>query len=114
MTSAASTGAVDPMWTLADRLRKAREFAGLTQGELADEVGISRRSVSTYESGAQTPNRPVVLSWAMRCNVRMEWLVGDDGPKPGHRRRPRRDSNAGPVAYNNTGSRPLILLTNAA
>src|SRR5260221_2446959 len=68
-------GAV-PEWTLADRLRKAREHAGLNQAELAATVGIARSSVVSYESGRTTPSRPVVLSWSLCTGVPAEWVLG--------------------------------------
>lgn len=70
-----------PEWTLGERLRKAREDTSLSQTEWADRVGVSRRSVSNYESGVSTPSRPVMLAWAMAAGVRLDWLKGDDGPK---------------------------------
>jgi transcriptional regulator with XRE-family HTH domain len=39
------------------RLRQAREDAGLTQGQLAEAVGLSRTSITNIESGTQ----PVAL-----------------------------------------------------
>lgn len=65
---------VEPQWTLGDRLRKAREHAGLQQAELADEIGIARRSLITYESDRTAPKRPVLLAWAMRTGVDSRWL----------------------------------------
>ena len=70
-----------PVWTLADRLRKAREHAHLTQQELADQIGISRASVVNYETGRHSPPRPVMLSWSMATGVDLEWLYGP--PTPG-------------------------------
>lgn len=104
MTASASAGAVIPPWTLADRLRKAREFAGLKQAELAEYAGISRRSISDYEQALAKPKWPAVLVWAQTCNVPADWLAGDDVPRPPAVLRPRRDSNAGPAAYIGTGS----------
>lgn len=51
------TAAVIPEWTLADRLRKAREMAELDQAQMADRIGVSRRSVINYEK-ANTDPRP--------------------------------------------------------
>jgi DNA-binding XRE family transcriptional regulator len=76
MSTQPGAGAV-PAWTLSDRLRKAREFAGLKQAELADEIGIARSSVVNYEAGRYAPSRPVALSWAIRCGVDYGWLTGD-------------------------------------
>ena len=72
-------------WTLGDRLRKAREVAGLTQGEVADGLrarGIKCRghsTVSMWETGTQPRNiLTVIEAWAEVCDVPAEWLlVGD-------------------------------------
>lgn len=79
---------VVPTWTLADRLRKARETRGLTQTELGELTGISRRAMSRYESGETTPRRPHVIAWAMATGVALTWLeeqecaVRDSNPEP--------------------------------
>jgi transcriptional regulator with XRE-family HTH domain len=39
------------------RIARARAAAGLTQQQLADELGVSRRSVQGYESGSIAPYR---------------------------------------------------------
>lgn len=72
---------VAPAWTLSDRLRKAREFAGLQQSELANTLGISRNSVSSYEGARSTPRRPVLRTWADVCGVSYEWLTGGQLPR---------------------------------
>ena len=38
------------------KLRNAREEKGMTQGELAAEVGISQSALAQYETGAKAPN----------------------------------------------------------
>lgn len=104
MTQQPMPGAV-PQWTISDRLRKAREYAGLDQAQFADEVGISRRSVTNYEKGHSQPSRPVLLAWSLRTGVAMEWLAngGDDGL-------PRLDSNQRPSDYTSAGSGIASLL----
>lgn len=77
MTEAAHPAPVPPQWTLGDRLRKAREHARLKQTEMAAEIGIGRSSIINYESDKAEPSRPVLLAWAMRCNVPYEWLTGE-------------------------------------
>ena len=72
-----------PAWTLADRLRKARDHAKLSQQELAGAIGISRASVSGYEAGYREPPRPVLIVWAMVCHVDLEWLTGSPHGFPG-------------------------------
>jgi transcriptional regulator with XRE-family HTH domain len=76
----ATSGAV-PSWSLADRLRKAREHAGLSQEELAEATGISRRTVSAYEQG-HAVKIPFLIAWALACNVDLAWLVGVEPGTP--------------------------------
>jgi transcriptional regulator with XRE-family HTH domain len=66
-----------PTWTLGDRLRKAREFAGMEQDELARRIGISRGTVSNYElgRGVRPPKVVVLRAWAQECGVPYSWLV---------------------------------------
>ena len=76
MTEATSPATV-PQWTLGDRLRKAREFAGLQQTELAAEIGVGRSSIINYEKNHAQPPRSVLIAWALRCAVDYEWLSGE-------------------------------------
>jgi transcriptional regulator with XRE-family HTH domain len=69
-----------PVWTLADRLQKARETSGLDQFELAERMGISRRSVSNYERGVTRPRVIVLNAWAMATGVDRHWLLDEDVP----------------------------------
>ena len=72
-----TTPATVPTWTLGDRLRKAREHAGLKQTEMAADIGIGRSSIINYESDRAVPPRPVLVAWALRCAVPYEWLTGE-------------------------------------
>lgn len=75
-----ATGHV-PEWNLQDRLRKARESAGLDQAELADRIGVARTTVGHYERGLTTPKRPLLLSWALATGVPSDWLeTGKESP----------------------------------
>ena len=40
-----------------EKLRKCRIEAGMTQGELADELGVTCRTVQNYESGSVYPQK---------------------------------------------------------
>lgn len=79
------TSTTIPVWTLADRLRKAREHAGLNQGELAEAAGIGRSTIVTYESGQSVPGKPVLIAWALVTGVDLEWLAGDTVRQPRRR-----------------------------
>lgn len=64
-----------PRWSVADRLRKAREVAGLDQAELARLAGISRATVSNAERGAGVPQRATLRAWALVTGVNADWLT---------------------------------------
>jgi transcriptional regulator with XRE-family HTH domain len=68
-----------PTWSLADRLRKAREQAGLDQRELAERARIARGTISAAENGKRRPSGAVIGMWAMVTGVSRGWLTGDDG-----------------------------------
>ena len=63
-----------PTWTLADRLRKAREDANLTQQELAELTGISHTSIKNYEGGKRTPRVLYLRAWSEATGVPACWL----------------------------------------
>jgi transcriptional regulator with XRE-family HTH domain len=62
-----------------ERLKKAREFAKLSQGELAQLAGISQKTISKIELGKQHRSTQMV-ALAAACNVRAEWLSNGHGP----------------------------------
>lgn len=66
-----------PAWSVADRLRKAREHAGLDQRQLAARAGISRGTVSNAERGVGIPNLTTLLAWAHATDVDVAWLLDD-------------------------------------
>jgi transcriptional regulator with XRE-family HTH domain len=62
------------MWSAGDRLRKARELTGMTAGQFAALIGISRNSVAKYESSDEPPRRPMLTLWSRATNVDYGWL----------------------------------------
>ncbi|WP_086462106.1 helix-turn-helix transcriptional regulator [Agreia sp. VKM Ac-1783] len=62
--------------TIHGRLRAARLMAGLEQGDLADALGVSRGSVSNYETGKSEPVASVFVNWARLTEVSLDWLAG--------------------------------------
>lgn len=79
------THAQVPTWTLGDRLRKARETAGLTQIELSGMLGIARNTVGNYELGESEPKAALLARWATACGVPAVWLafgIDDSSRKP--------------------------------
>jgi transcriptional regulator with XRE-family HTH domain len=66
-----------PRFELCDRLRKARTYAGLTQEELGEKMGVGRRSITRYEDGTRHPKRAVVIAWSVTTGVPLEWIEGE-------------------------------------
>ncbi|MGQ7788750.1 helix-turn-helix domain-containing protein, partial [Nesterenkonia sp. K-15-9-6] len=81
MTIATDFGVV-PEWSQGDRFRKAREMVGLSQPELAEELGISTATVSKAERGSKV-RKTTLMSWAMRTGVNPVWLETGRAPSPG-------------------------------
>lgn len=79
MTVAFDLDRVPPV-ELGTRMRIAREWRSLEQKELADELGISRASVSSYENSHTRPSKLVVNAWAAFCDVDVEWLKNGWAP----------------------------------
>ena len=62
---------------LASRLKEVRTEAGLTQAELAERVGVSRKTVNTVENGVFIPSTVLALGLARALGVKVEdlfWL----------------------------------------
>jgi putative transcriptional regulator len=56
---------------LGNRLKDRRSAAGLTQAELAERVGVSRKTINTVENGVFIPSTLLALKLAraLRCKV---------------------------------------------
>ena len=50
--------------TLGQRLQKARKESGLSQEELADQLGVSRQAVSKWENGISDPSTSNLIALA--------------------------------------------------
>src|SRR3954469_19008220 len=68
-----STHVDDPV-AVGQRLRKAREAAGLTQRDLSFE-GCTAAYVSRVEAGARVPSLQILHEFARRLDVRPEYLA---------------------------------------
>lgn len=67
-----------PIWTVGERLAKARKATGLTQAQFAERIGIARSSVANYELDVTMPRRLVLNAWAHETGVPVEWLLGQE------------------------------------
>ena len=58
------------------KIKEARKLAGITQKELAKQIGVSAGTLSDYESGNHEPKSDVLCSIADICGVTIDFLVG--------------------------------------
>ena len=63
---------------LSERVKQARNHAGLTQKELADKVGIAQTAISQLESG-KTQRSTYLFQIADACGVSAVWLAAGVG-----------------------------------
>ena len=66
------------MKTFGEILKEKREAIGWKQEELAEEVGISRNSISLYERGVAYPNILTAADLADVLDCTLDELVGRD------------------------------------
>lgn len=59
---------------LANRIKDAREAKGWTQAQLAEEMGVSRKTVNTVENGVFIPSTIVSLKFAQALGETVEAL----------------------------------------
>ncbi|MGE6695926.1 helix-turn-helix transcriptional regulator [Sphingobium limneticum] len=59
---------------LANALRQERDRLGLTQAALAEQVGVSRKTINTVENGVFVPSTVLALKLAAALNRPVEAL----------------------------------------
>lgn len=59
---------------LANRLKDKRGELGLTQAELAERCGVTRKTVNTVENGVFTPSALLAIKLARALSVPVEEL----------------------------------------
>ncbi len=65
----------NPTWTLVDRLRKSRLLADIDQASIAEALGVSRNTVSNWETGRSEPSATYFIRWAQVTGVTLDWLA---------------------------------------
>lgn len=71
-----------PIDTLAERLVRAREDAGLSTAQLARRLGVKTKTLANWERGVNEPRANRLLMLAGLLNVSPAWLI--DGRLGGH------------------------------
>ena len=67
-----------------ERLRRAREGAGLTQERLAEKIGVEQEQISKYETDKTKPqsDRLAPIAEAIGDVAYITWLLSGRGPIP--------------------------------
>lgn len=84
-------------FTLGDRLRKAREVAGISSAEMAEHLGVHRNTIGNFEHDHQEPKLAYIRAWASVTGAPLTWLLdldpnnhGFHDPIPSYRKAGRR------------------------
>jgi putative transcriptional regulator len=60
-------------------VRERRTEAGLSQGELAEAMSVSRQTINSIEKGRYTPSLPLALALARYFATSVEEMFHEDG-----------------------------------
>ena len=70
---------------LSEKIYQCRKEAGLSQEALAEQIGVSRQSVSKWETGEADPEIAKLKLLSTTFNVSVDWLLSEeDTPKTPH------------------------------
>lgn len=70
------------MSTFSEKVKKRRLERNLTQGEVAQKVGITLQSISFYESGQKRPRNKTMFKLAAALGVSYKYLTDDNCTDP--------------------------------
>ena len=62
--------------TLGERLKEEREKRGLTQQDVADEIGVTKQAIFSYEKGVRSPMVTTLCALAQFFEVTIDYLCG--------------------------------------
>lgn len=68
--------------TFSDKIKRAREVAKLTQNELSQLVGVSQRTIASYESGGAIARRSTIEKLAKALKVSVKYLSDENCTDP--------------------------------
>lgn len=68
---------------IAERIGMRRRQLGLSQNDLAEDVGITKQAICNYEKGIRTPDFEVLDYLSIALNTSLGYLIGaTDDPNP--------------------------------
>ena len=62
--------------SIGEKIKKCRKEAGLSQEQLADRLGVTRQSVSKWESGSAVPELVKLIALSDMFGVSVDYLLG--------------------------------------
>lgn len=66
-----------------DRIRYIREeILGLTQGGVAEQLGMTQSNISSVEIGRIKPSLLLILSFAITCKILPSWIILEPDEEP--------------------------------
>lgn len=65
---------------LGTRLYQLRRSRGMSQEQLAEQIGVSRQTISKWESGLSAPDLPKLIALADCFEVTLDLLVREENP----------------------------------
>ena len=80
---------------LSERIYKFRRESGLSQEQLAEKIGVSRQSISKWESGTSTPELEKLLALSECFNITLDELVREEYGSQGTNEPPQKAERAG-------------------
>lgn len=72
-----------PAFELRHRLARALEQAGVSNEQMAAEIGRGVTTIRNYLKGRTIPERAVLVTWSLRCGVPFDWLAYGMEPADG-------------------------------
>lgn len=64
--------------TLPEKLHTLRKKSGLSQEQLAEQLGVSRQAISKWESGQSVPESEKLILLSNYFNVSLDYLLKDN------------------------------------
>ena len=95
---------------LAEKLRDAREKAHISQTNLSEQVGVSRRSIFAYENGTSIPRKNVLRKLSQALNVTVAYLTDDKSDNPDDGRAREENINIARERFGSKGEREVAEL----
>ena len=68
--------------TFSEKIRSSREMLEISQTELAEQVGVSRRTIVAYEAGEATARKSTIAKLARVLKVSTKFLSDEDCNDP--------------------------------